>query len=65
MLHRDVRRNINFSSYLELLGVKEGTHGQHHSGGSRSGKKELKHKIDKLQIPSFDGKKMIARAWVH
>lgn len=39
--------------------------GQHHSGGSRSGKKELQHKIDKLKIPSFDGKKMTARAWVH
>lgn len=27
MLHRDVQRDISFSGYLELLGVKEGTHG--------------------------------------
>lgn len=64
MLHRDVRRDISFSSYLELLGVKEGMHGQRHSGGLRSGK-ELQHKIGKLQIPSFDGKKMTIRVWVH
>lgn len=44
--------------------MKEGTHGQRHSGGSRSGK-ELQHKISKLQVPSFDGKKMTTRAWVH
>lgn len=41
MLHRHVWWDISFSGNLELLDVKEGTHGQHHSGGSWSGKKEL------------------------
>lgn len=27
MLHPDVRRDINFSSYLDLLGLKGGSHG--------------------------------------
>ena len=45
--------------------MKEGTYVKCHSGGLRSGKKELQHKIDKLKIPSFDGKKMTTRAWVH
>lgn len=40
-------------------------HGQYHSTGSWNGKKELQHKINKMQIPYFNGKKMTIRAWVH
>lgn len=33
MLHMEVRRDINFSSYIGLLGLKGSLHVQHHLGG--------------------------------
>jgi len=33
MLHQEVRQDINFSSYLELLRLKGGSHGQRQSEG--------------------------------
>lgn len=56
MLHIEVRWDISFSGYLELLGLKGGPHGLCHSGGSWSGN-ELQHKIGKMQVPSFNGKR--------
>lgn len=65
MMHRDMRHDINFNSYLELVGLKGGVHGQRPSIGSRDERRDLQYKISKVQVPTFDGKKMVVRAWVY
>lgn len=49
MLELDLRRDINFNGYLEILGLKGGNaHGQRHSRGQWEDKRNLEHKINKM-----------------
>lgn len=61
-----LRRDVNFKGYLEILGLKgSSSHGPRNSSTSWDDKKDLHHKINKMQVQMFDGKKMTARAWLH
>lgn len=61
-----LRRDVNFNCYLELLGLKgSSSHGQCHASSPWDERRDLQHKVNKMQIPMFHGARMIARAWLH
>lgn len=66
MLDPWLRRDVNFNGYLAILGLKgRSLHGPHNSSSLWDDKKDFEHKISKMQVQMFDGKKMMARAWLH
>lgn len=65
-LEAGLRRDVNFSSYVELLGLKGvGSHGQRHASSPWEEQRDMQQKLNKMQIPMFDGVKMTTRAWLH
>lgn len=61
-----LRRDVNFSGYLEILGLKgNNSHGQRNSNNLWDEKRDLQNKINKMQVPMFDDKKVMTRAWLH
>lgn len=59
----ELRKEVNFNGYLEILGVKGGN--PHSQWNPKGENKDLQNKINKMQIHPSDGKKMTARAWLH
>lgn len=61
-----MRRDMEFNGYLELLGLRGGkNHSTHTISNAHLYIKDLEHKINNLQVPMYEGKKMIVRAWLH
>lgn len=62
MLDLGLRRDMNFNGYLEILGLKGSiSHSTHFQSNSWGDKKDLQQKINKMQVPFYDGQKMTTR----
>lgn len=65
MLDPGLRKDVNFNNYLELLGLRgSSSHGQRHAS-SLWEEKDLQHKISKMQVPMYEIKRMMTKAWLH
>lgn len=64
-LDPELRRDMNFNRYLEILGIKGGhTHHMQSSSHSWGNKRDLHQKLNKMQVPMYDGQKVMGRAWL-
>lgn len=61
-----LKRDINFNVYLEILELKgSSSQGPYTPSSSWGDKRDLKQKINKMQVPMYDTKRMMARYRLH